>query len=814
MTEPASEPGGRNVLHWSAWCAWAVLMLNALARVVVALDPFPFFEMDPTAVYTPATGLGPTATIALDLAAIAAAGVALIGASLAERRVSLILAALLALGAVPVFVHALGGGPVRLDDARLGISWLAALATGVAMLHLCRDDAVKRLTFAVAIGVVGALAAKGAVQVFVEHPSTVRNFDENRAAILGAHGWSEDSPMARGFERRLKQAEATGWFGLANIYASFAAGAAVALLGMTVVAWRSARAEQQEVPDGIATIVTLGLLAALGAVVLAGAKAGYAVTGLGAVLLAIPWLSSAGRAGSWLRVRGPILGGPLALAVIAAVLSAVIVRGAIGEAISEPSILFRWFYMQGATSVFLDHWLWGTGPDHFMDAYMLAKPAIAPESVESPHSLVFDLAARLGVLGLAWALVFFGLVWRCGVELMRSGSALAAAADPAPNRIAPSRPELWMVGGLCALPTMLSAWTEASMTTPDAALTRAVGLAAWVGVALALLWVTRATRTWPWAFAATGIVLAAHAQIEMTPVQPASAAWFMLVLGAAAARADYGEERAPAARPPRRMWTGLFAGAALLAASGVFAWVALRPIAAWERELAAAASLLRPLAEFRGRFEALPETGPVGTDSIERIAEDLGRVLSRPPPGNAAELDGAMTRLAFDRVDGAATLLASAGARVRHEPTIAALSRLHLTRASVSAQSGDVDGARRHADAAERVAGEAAQVFLDRASAFGWLGTVRAARATMERNPTHLDRAAEAWARAAELDPHGLSFPLQVFNAMVTLGRLDEARVWGARVLTTDERLRLDPLLRLTDNQRAAVERVVGRRDP
>lgn len=814
MTEPANEPEGWFVPRCIAWGAWAVLMLNALARVVVALDPFPYFEMDPTAVYSPATALGPTATIALDLAAIGAAGLALMAEALAGRRVSMTLIALLAIGAVPVFVHAFAGGRVSLDDARIGLSWFAAFSTGLAMLHLCRDDSVKRLTLAVAIGVVGALAAKGLVQVFVEHPRTVRNFEENRATILAARGWSEDSPMARGFDRRLHQAEATGWFGLANVYASFAAGAAVALLGMAVLAWRSARSARQDVPDGIAAIVTLGLLAALGAVALAGAKAGYAVTALGAVLLAIPWLSSAGRAGSWLRVRGPILGGPLALAVIAAVLGAVIVRGAIGEAISEPSILFRWFYMQGATSVFLDRWLWGTGPDHFMDAYMIAKTPIAPESVESPHSLVFDLAARIGVMGLAWALLFFVLVWRCGVGLMRSGSALASADDPASSRLAPTRPELWTVGGLCSLPTVLSAWVEASMTTPDAALTRALGLAAWVGIALALLWIMRATRVWPWAFAATGIVLGAHAQIEMTPVQPASAALFMLVLGAAAARSDQRDEGPSRTHRSRRAWPGLLAGAGLVGASGVFGWSALRPIAAWERELADAATLLRPLAEFRGRLGALPQTGPLGADSIERIAEDLGRALSRPPPENAAELNGAMARLAADRIDDAAALLASAGARVRHEPTIAALSRLHLTRASVSAQSGDLDGARRHADAAERVAGEAAQVFLDRASTFGWLGTVRAARATMERDPVHLDRAADAWARASELDPHGLSFPHQVFNALVSLGRLDEARVWGERVLAADERLRLDPLLRLTDHQRAAVERVVGPRDP
>ncbi len=791
-----------------AWCGWFSLMFNALARAVVALDPFPHWEMDPTVIWTPPSALGPTGAMALDCLALFGAGLAVLAEGLRARRPLWTPLILLGAGAIPVAYHAFRSGRVSPDDAGIGLSWLAAGAAGVAMMHLCRDERMRRVTLAIAIGVIGMLVARGALQVFVEHPRTVRNFEANRGAILGAHGWSEGSVMARGFERRLRQAEATGWFGLANVYASFAAGAAVALLGTTVLAWRAARSAAQEVPDGIAAIVTLGLLAGAAGVAMAGSKAGYAVSALGAVLLVIAWLGSPDRArpGSWLRIRGPIPGGPLALAVVGGVLIAVAVRGAIGEAIREPSILFRWFYLQGASRVFLEHPAWGVGPDGFKDAYMLAKPAVAPENVDSPHSILFDFAARLGLGGVAWGVLFFWMLWRCG-------AALTARTREAPIGSSPSRPELWLIVAGAAAPTLISAWIETSITTPESALARMVGLVAWIGLALAMAWVMRAVRPWAPCFAAAAIALAAHAQIEMTPVQPASAAWFMLVLGAA----GLGYPAAPRRDPSRSdgvrvLW--LIAPVALCAAAITAGSLVLRPVARWEREMNGAAEAVRPLAEVQARLAALPQTGPAGEDSFARIAAEVGAMVSRPPPTNGPEMDGAMTLLALARIDAAIPRVRAAGARVAHEPTLEALSRLHLRRASASAASGDLDGAAEHGGLAERGAEEAASAHPGSAPAWAWLGTVRATRAGMESRRDHLEHAIQAWERAAALDPHGMHFAHQIFSALVALGRLEEAREWGRRVLAANERLRLDPLQQLTDNQREVVERVVHTEPP
>ncbi len=813
MTQPASESWGWNAVRWTAW--W-VLVFNALARVVVALDPFPHWEFDPTVVWAPPTAPGPTLTIGLDCGALLAAGLALLVHRLGGHRLLRTPLILLGAGAAAVVYHAFEAGQVSPDNARIGISWLAAAATGVSMAHLCRDEWVRRVTLAVAIGVIGMLAAKGALQVFVEHADMLRRFEANRGMMLGAQGWSEDSAMARSFQRRLEQREGSGWFGLANVYASFAAASFVALTGMTVLAWRSARSASQNVPDGIAAIVTLGAAAAAGAVVMAGSKAGYAVSALGAVLLAIPWLASR-PAGSWLRVRGPILGGPLALLVVGGVLVAVAVRGAIGEAIHEPSILFRWFYVQGASRVFLENPAWGVGPDGFKDAYMLVKPPVAPENVDSPHSILFDYAAKLGLGGVALGALFFWMLWRCGAALAAGHKEGAECAeerrgeqDVGPPKPSPSRLEVWLVVGTAAAPTLLSAWFEAPITTLESAITRVIGLIAWLGLALAMVWVMRATRPWPPVFAGAAIALAAQGQIEMTPVQPASAAWFMLVLGAAGwagRRGDRDPSRSDGP-PGRRPWW-LVAPVALAAGALALGVFVVGPVARWERELIAAAEQVRPVAEIRSRLTALEQTGPLGQDSFERIAADLGHLLSRPPPANVPEFDGALARLTATRIDAALETVRAAGTRVRHQPTVEAISRLYLARASADAASGDQDGAEVHGTLAEQTAVGGAEAFPDQAPAWAWLGTVRATRANLEGEWEHLAGAIGAWEHAADLDPHGMTFPYQIFRALVALKRLDEARECGRRVLAANERLRLDPLLQLTENQRAEVERIV-----
>ena len=106
------------------------------------------------------------------------------------------------------------------------------------------------------------------------------------------------------------------------------------------------------------------------------------------------------------------------LAGIAIPLLAVVVRGLVGERLSELSLLFRWFYMQGAARIFAQHLPVGVGPDGFQEAYLLAKPVLSPEAVASPHNILWDWLSTLGLFGVAWCVLLVTLAMRVGKTLV------------------------------------------------------------------------------------------------------------------------------------------------------------------------------------------------------------------------------------------------------------------------------------------------------------------------------------------------------------------------------------------------------------
>lgn len=773
------------------WGGVGAVLAGALTRASTGHDPFPFWDQDPTVAWAPILGLGPTASALVDVLMLLGAGCVLLGEALAGRGVIGAAIALLAAGAIPAAVHAFTGGRLALDPARQGLTWAAAMAAGVAAMHGARDARLQRVAGAATLSFVAMLVAKGVLDVFVEHARTVADFEANREAFLAARGWSADSAMARTFERRLRQPEATGWFGLANVYASFAGAGLAGLAGVAAVAWRAARG--RSVSSGAAGLVTLGAGAAALGVFLAGSKAGYAMAAVGAVLALAAVLAPA-KARVLLAGRR---GGLVALCVMGMVLGAVIARGMAGEALGERSVLFRWFYLQGAARVIAEHPGLGVGPDGFKQAYMLAKPALSPENVESPHSVAFDFAARLGVLGLAWAGLFFWWVARAGRTLVSEKPAIEAGGG--------LRAEAWLACGAAAVATLVSAWAEMEGATPEAAAARAAGIAAWMVVTVAFLQVARTSPAWIAGLAGAAVALGAHGQIEMTPVFAGSGALCMIMLGTAGAPM--------ATTRSSRRWPGAAAAAVMLAVGLGAARGVVLPTARWERSLGAGAEAARPLAEIRARLTAVSMGQGADGDSVQRIAADVAAAMGRAVPRDQRGFEQLLADYSLWRMDEAFGMLE--GLTVGGHPgTLEAASRLALSRGAVEAQAprGDEERQRIYVsgqgELGEQLAFRVTERHPGRASGWGWLGTVRSGRAMLEGDRGHLARAVEAWERAASLDPHSLTFPMLILEGLEKLERTEAARKWAARVLEINERLRLDPDLQLTDKQRRRVERL------
>lgn len=794
------------ILRSAGW--WGVLTM-VLLRCLAAPEPFPYWDVDPGAVVLPVTGLTPAMSLAVDVVIMLAAGLALLGEVLAGATILLWPVMLWVLGCCGATIHGLALRSGSIDDLRIGATWCAAMSAGLGAMHLCRDPRMKRVTLAAALGIIAMLAAKGAVQVFYEHADTVAHYRQDRESYLRSQGWLPNSVAAKNFERRLNQPEATGWFGLANVFATFAACAAVGLTGCAILAWRESRINRR-MPDGWAGVLSLGALAALGALVLAGSKGGFTAAALGLAMLAVFMLA---RRGARPRLLPGRWGGILAVGIVAAALAAIVLRGFVGERVGELSLLFRWYYMEGAIRAFVESpksILWGTGPDGFRDAYMRLKPALSPEEVSSPHSVLFDWGATLGVFGLAWGALWISWVWRLGRGIACDGrqsplhpvSTGNLPIHPESGRTAGTRAEGWFVVLSISAAVLIASWLERAMGSPEQAAARFAGLAGWIGISLGLLQLLRVSGA---SIAVLGIAVltaAIHCQIEVTPIWSGSACWIAIVLGAAGAGA---------ARPSVRRHedAGLIAPVFAIGLSGVIAWLGVVPVSRWEAALSQAADHMRPMAEIKMRLSKLSTTRPEG-DSMDLLARDLAELTQSPPPVSSEELQRSMARLTMKTCSGAAVALNHAEQLApRHFTTVETLCRLLMEQAAAESALGR--GAQ--ASALEDQALEVAHAFAARRpgpAIFGLIGNIQASRFEFNHERGALAGAVIAWTRASQLDPYGTSFPLRTFRLLESSGRTEEAVPWAIRLLELNDLQRLDPLKKLSDDELAAVRRVLG----
>jgi hypothetical protein len=760
--------------------AGALLAVPALYLAMVSVTPFPFFDFDPFEQPPTMTALGPTGMLACCTLMLVGCGLAVLARGVAGRGWIVLGTAGFALvcGAGVMVWHAARSD---MEHVVVGSPWLAMLAAGLgawALGGMPGGGARVRAVLALAAGFSVMLVARGVVQVLVEHPQTVAAFEQNRESILAARGWSAGSEAAAMYERRLRHAEGTGWFGLANVYATFAAAAFAGGVGLAV--WAGTRGARGTGTRARLHAAMPGLVLAgvgLAGLVLAGSKGGYAAAGLGATAGMI--------AAAFVRYRVPRgtdvparlarrVPAVLCLAAVAIPLGAVAARGVVGERIGELSLLFRAFYWRGAARVFLESPVLGTGPAGFREAYMRLKVPIAPEDVTSPHSVLADWAACLGVAGVAWCAVLLAALWAAGRGLARP--------DPAerPDEQAWPRGRGLIVFGACAA-ALGSMWTEQALLTPDGVLARVVGLAGWLALAL---WIARQDRR-GLGIAACGVVVAgvAHAQIELTPTIANAAPLLGVLVGAALASCGVREDaRAPAtgtgritrvgAVPSPREPLAVLVALGPLAAAGTVGGTA-RVIWTWEHALRDAAGPAVALAGVDQRDGRSPNRAAV-VAAREHAAKGLARALALRP-GHAG------TRVAATR----AALVAAAWQGWPGEATAAALD---AARAGTAGAPTDPGAWGWSATVAWGLAADPATPFSD------------AQRAGLRRE------ALAAWERRAELEPHGPEAAVRAMRAAAEMGEAARAARWAAEVLGRDERVRLDPIRRVGQADRAFAE--------
>ncbi|HMN96935.1 MAG TPA: hypothetical protein PKC43_10600 [Phycisphaerales bacterium] len=639
----------------------ALLCAAALLRGLVPNIPQATFDVDPTLAAGAQPGLVPAASLLLDALMLAASAALLLGEQRSGRRV-LLWPCLLALLPLPALAW---HGAERAEHLWRGATWFAAILGGVALAHAARDPRLRRIACALLLAGVAPLVVRGAAQVLIEHPAALREYAAIREAFLADRGWAPDSAAARIYEDRLRQPEASGWFGFANIASSFFAAASVTLAGILIASWRAGRrtaallpatggsgapgrgsaprraglaasdgarpAEPsgghawQRVPPSSGAIGVIGLLfiGAAALLMVNGSKGAIAAALIGALTLTATAMAQRFVARAPERPE-PALGrgitrmAPLiAPALVGCAIGAVLLRGAVlpESFAAERSLLFRWHYLSDAARVLLRHPLVGVGPDGFQEAMIAVRPMHHPEEVSSAHGVLVDWLVALGPLGLAWAALFIGLLGRAGSAALASEPAPPEpprdASGAAIERDAP--PPGFSAAALGGMAAVLLAATaiEATALDPALLLTRLVGVAFGVAAFAALATTLRGAaggfvRAALFAGACT---IAVHAQVEMTLFMQGSLPWALLLIAVAAPLSALPGRRESALLARTGLGRAPVAPPAFAAAIALLAAAGLTfravPLLKQERAMAAAAVPLAALGAARAEHRGL-----------------------------------------------------------------------------------------------------------------------------------------------------------------------------------------------------------------
>lgn len=772
-------------------------------KVITSLSPLCGWELDPFTLPSPSTGIGPSLSMGADLAIIVGALAMLLGRRLADSSLPRLGIWLVAVGAAPLLYH-LNRADATIADRFTGLSWLAALVLALALSHALagpRGRRLRAIAGGVFLGVVALLAVRAVQQVYIEHPATLADFSHNKAAFLAAQGWTEDSPMARAYERRLAQPESTGWFGLANVVATFAAAGVVLSATLLLVAVRR-RAAERVSPAHMALLALALALAGLLAF-LAGSKGGIIAIALGAGVVAALLCLRSGMLPPRLRDSIGRLGGLVTTGALAATLLLIPLRGLLADRLSELSLHFRWFYMQAAARITLEHPLTGVGPDGFQQAYLLAKNPLSPEDVTSAHNMLLDWPATLGLLSLAWVVAW--ALW-----IRRAGGSVSAADVPAPKPgESDDKSDRWTLAAIVLLPTVGAISIDQAILTPDLAMTRLAGLVAFcvVGWGTLAVWRRLPPGAINLALAAAATTAAAHALIDVAGVWPNSVALLALLVGVAAA----GHATRPPATSSIRASIPILAVGVVIVTLG--AWPLTR-VVPWERAMRAAAAQAQVVGDLNSRWAVasagVASNAPGALDEARAIAAALASPLT-PEPRSGAQIDDALRQLDLRTSRAVSAQLEALARRFPSEWKVRReAGRVKLREAALLDFLDRPEQAQGARAEAERIA-DSGPASRRRAPEWAWLALVRESLAQGGSKGEWLPRAAQAAEEAARLAPFDLEYSRTLMRLYSELGEGGKAAEWARRTLRLDDNMRYDRAARgLSPARRAEAERLAG----
>ncbi|MFG0252354.1 MAG: O-antigen ligase family protein, partial [Phycisphaerales bacterium JB038] len=480
----------------------------------------------------------------------------------------------------------------------------------------------------------------------------------------------------------------------------------------------------------------------------------------------------------------------------------------------ELSLLFRWQYLIGALRIFVHEPLLGVGPDDFKAAYLLFKPAFSPEEITSPHSVLFDYLATLGLGGAALGALFLWFAQRGGSLLaattgaMKTNHSSAEAMNEAPRRHFLSFTPAVVAIFLAIIALRFEA---ATLAMPDllARLAGAVLFALLAQTAWLALRRQPERSLWERATLLGGAsVLIAHTQIEMTATQPGSATLAFLILGLAAGAGFPPREEpleASAESSPDRL-TRQLGGGFVLGLALVLLLFGYRPVLARQTHLRQAAEALQPAATIRWDLADLERASMT---EQRQMLQTMEQVLRQRGVATLGALQPEF--VPFLRTTGLASLEVvlipqaiagleqCEGIRPRSPEPRLEMTRLHLSLSFAFEQLGQEEDATSALGEALEQARELSRRYPEEAAHHRLAQSIcdrlferTGERALVAEAFTHAER-------ALQLDPRNITLHLEVADFAWGHERPAWARELYTRVLTLNGQHRLDPLKQLAE---------------
>ncbi len=628
------------------WAALAVILSIAVLRSTVMILIVPVFDVDPARDPTVGIGIGPAVSLLFEALLLLASGAALFAEVRAGRGLSRWCVALAVLPAISVLWWA----SMDAMDAFRGLTWLSSASAFAALAHLVRDRGMRVVAISVLLATMAPLAVRGLEQAFVEHAATVSQFEATKAQLFAERGWEVDSSAARTYTRRLTQREATGWFGLSNPYSSMMACAAVALVGGAWSAWRRrvvTRMDGEEVARGIACTVSLCAALALCMLAINFGKGAIAAMSLGFVVLLWGCTGQREARPRWIMFAACIA------------FFAIILRSWFGENFPETSLYLRSLYLEGALGAYETSPRLGVGPDGLQSLFMQSKPPECAEDIQSAHSVFIDWLVLLGPVAIAWVTML--------VLSLRGRIAVQRAEGSDASEL--SRTGMRLAFAIVIIGLVLQARVEGPILDAFSLCLRAAGWMLFVALAACLAYALAAAcaRVLVAIVVAVGVVVMAHAQIEMTFFLPGSVVWMSLMLACATtlglSSASSAEAEHSPQPPVRGAWLSQVLALTPVVLSGFALYFAVREYRVEER-LERAAEIVRPLAEVRDAWTDLSKAitrGSATENTVDRFMDavvvasapiEIGQSAGSLPFGARME-DALSTR----NLDGAAKVL-------------------------------------------------------------------------------------------------------------------------------------------------------------